>query len=465
MASAGPRFTEGSTLRHVTVMSLTGSVGLSFMFLIDVATLFWVAQTGDPSAVAGVGIAWGIQFFTIAIGIGLAIAATALVARALGGRQRAEARRIAASSLVFGGVLMLAMGLAVVALRGPIVALTGAEPASAEVAERFLLISVPSLPLLGFGILGSSILRAEGDAVRAMMVTVSAGCVAMLLDPLFIFGLGLGVDGAAWVVNLSRGTTACLGLAFAIGRHDLVARPRAADVRRHARPFFGIAGPAILTQMSAPVGNFVATAMIARHGDAAVAGWAVVTRLSVFAFGGILALSGAISGIFGQNYGAGRLDRVRSAYRDALRFCAVYTLCAWALLAAASEPLIRLFAVPEAGAGVVRAFTLGTAGTFVFAGALFVANAAFNSLGRPFWSTGLNWLRDGLLVAPFCLALAAVWGAAGVVWGQALAGVLAGLLGAWIGWRFVNGGVKPLHAPVSGLAGVPAAPPSSAHTS
>jgi putative MATE family efflux protein len=437
-AGGAGRFTTGSTLRHVTVMSLTGSVGLSFMFLVDVATLFWVAQIGDPTLLAGVGIAGAVQFFTVSSGIGIAIATTALVSRAIGRRDRAEARALAASSAVSGAAVALAVALLVTLLRGPIVGLIGAEPASAAVAERFLLIAVPSLPLMTLAMIAASILRAEGDAARAMLVTVSAGVVAAILDPLFIFGLGLGVDGAAWALVLARTVTSALGLAFVIGRHDLMARPAAAALRRHLRPFFLIAGPAMLTQLSTPFGNFLVTGVLATFGDAAVAGWAVVGRLTALAFGGIFALSGAIGGIIGQNHGAGLDRRVLTAYRDAIVFCLVYVLFAWGVLAVATEPLIVLFHVPERGGEVIRAFTAIGAGGFVFTSGLFVSNAAFNALGRPLWSTGFSWLRDGLLVWPAASLLALPFAAPGAVFGQALASALVGVVAVIVGWRFVS---------------------------
>lgn len=440
--SGAPRFTQGSTLRHVVVMSLTGSVGLTFMFLVDVVTLFWVAQMRDPAAVAGVGIAWTIQFFTISLALGLAIAATALVSRALGARRREEARSIAAAGLMISAALAGLAGLTVAVFAGDFVALIGAEGAVAEVARRFLVVSAPSLPLIALGMLGASILRAEGDAVRAMSVTVSAGFVALVLDPLLIFGLGLGVDGAAIVVVLSRLTTAGLALFYAVRIHDLVARIAFRHVRVWWRRFAAIAGPAVLTQLSTSVGNLIATGIVAGFGDEALAGWAVVTRLTVFAFGGILALSAAIGGIIGQNHGAGLADRVRAAYRDALLYCAGYTLLAWAVLAAATGPVITLFHVPEAGQDVVRAFTFVAAGGFVFNGAMFVANAAWNVLGRPLRSTAFNWVRDGLLLWPLATAGAAMAGAPGAVYGQALAGAVTGLAAALAGWRFVTLGAR-----------------------
>lgn len=168
-AGAAPgRFTTGSTMRHVAVMTLTGSLGLSFMFLIDFATLFYVSLLGDETLTAGVGFAWAVQFFTISSGIGLSIAALALVSRAIGAREMDKARRMATASILITVVLLATIAVMVLIFRRDILNLIDATGASGEVADRFLLISVPSLPFVGLGMITSTVLRATGDAKRSM---------------------------------------------------------------------------------------------------------------------------------------------------------------------------------------------------------------------------------------------------------------------------------------------------------
>lgn len=439
MSTPQGRFLTGSTMSHVVKMTLSSTIGLTFMFLIDVATLFWISRMGVEQNMAALGFAWTIQFFTLSGGIGLMIAAVALVSRAIGRGDRAQARRHGSSAMVISIVVQTVFAALVLVFREDILALAGAKGETLTIASRFLLITVPSLPLMAVGMVGSGILRAEGDAVRAMTVTIIAGLVAMALDPLFIFGFGLGMDGAAIVMTIARTTTTVLALYFVIKVHDLAARPSLANVQKIAPAFTVIALPAMATQLSTPFGNYIATGFIAQHGDGAVAGWAVVGRLVALTFGGIFALSGAVGGIFGQNYGAGQLDRVRSTYRDALIYSVVYILLAWMVLWLLRGVVVSVFNLGPDGAAVVLAFTNLAAGGFVFTGFLFVSNAAFNNLGRPLWSTGFNWLRDGVLMLPFCWWLGGLWGAEGVVYGQALAGVVAGTFAALMGWRFVAG--------------------------
>lgn len=438
MAETVAKFTTGSTMRHVVVMTLTGSLGLSFMFLVDFLALWWISQLGDETLISAVGFAGTIQFFVISTAIGVMIAAVALVSRALGQRDGARARRLASASLIYAVVAQMGIAALVWVFRHDILAASGATGAVAVIGAQFLAISLPSLPLIALGMGASAILRAHGDAWRSMLVTTSGGLVALVIDPVLIIWAGLGVEGAAMAIVISRAVMAGLGLYWVAVARGMLARPSGADLRVFALPFLAIALPAVATQVSTPFGNWVLVRAMAEQGDSAVAGLGVVARLQILAFGGIFALSGAIGGIIGQNNGAGLHGRVRQAYIDALKFCAVYTGVAWALMALASDWIAAGFNLTPDGARVVHAFTHVAAGSFVFTGALFVSNAAFNNLGRPLWATASNWFRDALLMAPFAFLLGLWAGAEGVIWAQGLANVVAGSLAALLGWRLVT---------------------------
>lgn len=435
----GGRFLTGSTMGHVVRMTLSGALGVTFMFLVDAANLFWVSLLGVERLLAALGFAWTIQFFSVSFGMGMMIAVTATVSRLIGRGARDEARRQTTVCAIAAFSMQVIVAATVLIFRRDFLALAGAEGQTLEDAARYLLISVPSLPFMALGMVGSAVLRAEGDAWRAMSVTTTSGITSMIVDPILIFWLGLGLDGAAMAVVLARVMSGALSIWYVTGVHDMVGRITLPDFRRLFVPFILIAAPAVLTQLSTPFGNYVMTAVIAQHGDSAVAGWAVISRLTVLAFGGLFALSAAIGGIFGQNYGALLFDRVSRTYRDALVFCIIYVAVAWALLAAFHGFTIRVFGLGGEGAEAVTAFMLIGAGAWMLNGALYVANSAFNSLGRPLWSTAFNWLKDGVLVGLLAAWLSGFWGVSGAIYGHALAGVVGGALAMFACWLFIRG--------------------------
>ncbi len=183
---------------------------------------------------------------------------------------------------------------------------------------------------------------------------------------------------------------------------------------------------AILTQLATPVGQAYVTRAMAEFGEEAVAGMAIVGRLTPVAFAVLFALSGAVGPIIGQNAGARNDARVRAAFRDAMLFTAGVTLLVSLVLFGLRGSLEWLFQLEDGG--VARTLVFLFAGPlsmlWFFNGVLFVANAAFNNLGHPFYSTMTNWGRHTLGTIPLVMLGAALLGAPGVLIGQALGGVV-----------------------------------------
>ena len=429
-------FTTGSTMRHVVVMTATASVGLMALFLVDAINLFYISLLGVTELAAAIGFAGSIQFFMISLSIGLMIAGSATVSRAIGAGDRAAARRMATSGMVTAVLLMGVIAALVWIWRVEALRLLGAKGAALEQAGAFLAIVLPSLPLLAVGMAAGGTLRAIGEARRAMYVTLGGGALAAVIDPILIFGLDLGLTGAAIATVAVRFCIAGIGLWFVIGRHDMLAPPRLGDCSTDLPPLLAIALPAMATQLSTPFGNAYLTTTVAEHGDGAVAGWAVVGRLTALAFAGIFSLAGAVGPIVGQNAGAGLSARIVATFRDALIFAGVYVLTVWLVLWLMADFVVLGFGLDPDGAKVVHAFIRYGAGAFLFTGALFVTNATFNNLGRPHWSTLCNWSRDAIAIPVLAILLGGA-GVAAAVWIQAIAAIAVGTGATLICWRFI----------------------------
>ena len=424
------KFVTGSPLRHVIVMSATGSIGLMAVFLVDILNLFYISLLGQQELAAAIGYAGTLLFFTISIGIGLSIAGTAITSRALGAGDRERARRLAGASILFTALTMLLAMAILYPLLDELVALMGAEGDTARLTVEFMQIVLPSLPVMGVGMTMAGLLRAAGDAKRAMYVTLIAGAATAVLDPIFIFGFDLGIHGAAISTVISRFSLIIVGYHGLHRVHNLLALPSFKVIATTVGPYAYIALPAILTQLATPVGNGYVTIQIAGYGDAAVAGWAVIGRLIPVAFGALFAMSGAVGPILGQNYGALRFDRVRSTMRNAFMIIIVYTIVVWMLLALGRSLIADLFLLQGQARDLVEFFCLFVSLSFLFNGLLFVANAAFNNLGFPVLSTVFNWGRSTLGTIPFCWLGSKLYGAEGVLGGFGAGGVFFGAVAA-----------------------------------
>lgn len=430
MAEAQAKFLTGNLFGHVTIMSLTSSVGLMAIFLVDFVDMIFIAMLGKAELAAAVGYAATVLFFTTSFGIGMAIAAGALVARALGEGETQLAEERKTHALVYGFFFGTLFSALVWMNLADFVTLLGATGEIAELAISYLRIIVPSLPFLMIGMMGGAILRAHGDARRAMMATIWGGVVNAVLDPILIFGLGLELTGAALASVAARLMIAVMALLPIIRHYGGIGRPRAAGMLRDIVPIATIALPAILTQLATPVGQAIVTRSMAQFGETAVAGMAIVGRLSPVAFAVVFALSGAVGPILGQNFGARDHDRVRRGFNAAVLFTGIVIAAVSSLLFVLRAPIADLFDATGITRDLVFLFCGPLSLLFFFNGVLFIANATFNNLGHPFYSTFLNWGRNTVGMVPLVLLGAGVLGAPGVLIGQALAGVIFGAL-AW----------------------------------
>lgn len=437
-ATPPPVFVTGPLLRHILVMTGTGAVGLMAIFLGDLVNMVFLGLLKDEAVLAAVGYGSSILFLTTSIGIGLSIAATTAVAPAVGAGRRQRARRLAVNAHMLTFIVSAALAALVFVLVSPLLTLLGADGRTHDLAARYLYILVPTTPLLATGMTAMSVLRSVGDARRSMNVTLGGAVINTVLDPVFIFGLGLGLEGAAIASAIARIAIMGIGLLGVWRVHDMLGRSRWRTLVADTPALAAVALPAILTNIATPAANAYVTSAIAPFGDGAVAGWAVVGRLIPVAFGASYALSGSIGPVIGQNYGARSFGRMRETVSKALAVMTAFTAVAWALLALLAWPLVHLFHATGEAADLIVLFCRWLAPLFVFLGATFIANAAFNTLGRPHVSTLINWSRATLGTVPFVLAGGAMAGAGGALAGNMIGAIPFGLLAVWLCYRLVD---------------------------
>ena len=440
------KFIDGSIMRHIWVMTSTSALGLVGIFLVDLVDILFLSMLGSNDIIAGVGFAASISFFTISLSIGITISMAALVSKMIGQRKLDQAKRyvvnISALALVLTGTMTCVIWFNLPLLFG----LLGADQGALEVGVSYLQILLPSLPILATGMAMSAALRAVGDARLSMLTTLVGGGVNAILDPIFIFALSMGVEGAAFASVIAR--FVLLGIAFygVTRKHRLMKT----FVYRHFiedfRPIFNIAGPAMLTNLATPIGNAIVIKAIAQFGGAYVAGFAIIGRISPVAFALVFALSGAIAPIIGQNFGALNFTRIRQTLNNSLVFNVVYVTLVSILLYMLQNPIIALFKLTGEAAELMRIFCTWIAITFIFNGAQFISNSVFNNLGKPVYATWFNVGRSTLGTLPFVYLGGQMAGAIGVLVGQAVGGMLFALAAIVVAFRHI-GGLAHAHQP------------------
>lgn len=438
MQAKRAKFLEGNLFRHVTVMSLTGSVGLMAVFLVDLMSMLFISMLARPELAAAIGYGGTIMFLVISFGIGLSVAAGAVVAMAVGARDEAQVKAKTTHSVILSAIFGVLVMLAAWATLPLMVRALGATGEVYDHTLHFLLLTIASTPFLKVGMVGGAILRAHGDARRSMTSTLWGAGVSAILNPVLILWADMDLTGAAIATIASRVVIAGVAV-WQVHRVYRGFIPTSwAAVAEDVRPISSIAVPAILAQIATPLGYGFVTRAMSEFGEAAVAGMAIAGRLTPVAFGVIFALAGSIGPIIGQNHGARRPERVREAFFASLWFAGIVVGLVSAVLFVLRAPIADAFHAEGLTRDLVYLFCGPLAALWYFIAIIFVANAAFNNLGTPFTSTWTNWARSTVgTIVPIWIG-ARMAGAVGVMWGQALAGVVFGLLSLWLALRLVR---------------------------
>ncbi len=430
-------FTQGSTMRHVIVMTSTAAIGMMALFFVDAVTLFYISKLNDPAQTAAVGRASYVIGFLIAVTVGMMIGSSVLIAKSIGQENQALAKRYGGSAILgaflFGAVFATILFITTDWFLGTL----GATGSSLSHAQTYLRIILPGMPFMAIGMICMGILRAWGEAKESMYITLAGGIFTATLDPIFIFVLDMQVTGAAVVSLIARLSFALLGLYYVLGTKKLVTWSKFKQVLADLLDMAKVGVPAMATNLAAPVGLFLVAQKVADYGDSAMAGMAVVDRLVPLAFGVIFALSGAVGPIIGQNFGAGLYDRSRQGLIDGIKFNTVYVLFAWGTLYFARNYIIEAYSATGDMALMITLFCTIMAAAFFFNGLLFVTNAAFNNLGKPLWATAFNWSRQTIGVVPF-VTLGAMWGdLPGIAYGMVLGSVPFALFAIYVALRLI----------------------------
>lgn len=430
-------FVSGSIMRHIWIMTTTGAIGLVGVFVVDLIDMLFLSMLDSDAIIAGVGFAASISFFTVSMSIGISISMAALVSRMIGQRNTGQARRyvinIVALALIVTSIISAAIWFNLPFL----FSLLGAADEPLNEGVSYLRILIPSLPLFSVGMVMSAAIRAVGDARLAMLITLLGGAVNAILDPIFIFALDLGIEGAAMASVLARCFLLSLAIYGVSKKHKLLKRFVFKEFLEDFSTIFRIAGPAMLTNVATPVGNAIVISSIAAFGGAYVAGFAIIGRISPVAFALVFALSGAIAPIIGQNYGAFKFDRIQQTLKNSLIFNALYVALVSILLWMLQNPIIALFRLEGEAAELMSVFCTWIAITFIFNGAQFVANTTFNNLGKPMYATGFNVAKSTLGTLPFVAIGGHLGGAAGVLSGVAVGGMIFAVAAVIIAFKHI----------------------------
>jgi putative MATE family efflux protein len=355
-----------------------------------------------PASVAAVGISGQVLMLLFTVFMGIATAATAMVARAIGAGDQERADAVAAQALLLSLVASVVVGGVGYALAPRLLSIFGAEPEVVRLATGYLRIMFVGIAAILSLFTGAGILRGAGDALTPLLISVVAGVANGVLDPLLIFGLlgfpRLGVHGAAVA------SVAAQFIGFGIGLYVLTSGRTRVRLRLGAfRPdpatlwrIVAVGVPSSVQMVLRAVMGVVLLPIVAGFGTHVLAAFTVGGRLMMVGFMPTFGIAAASATLVGQNLGAGRPERAEKSALASTGM-SVAIMAAAAVVASACAPFIIGAFAPEPGVVDAGRFFLRIAAP----GLVFAAVGI--TLGRAVAGAGDT-------VPPMIIALLVLWG-------------------------------------------------------
>lgn len=404
-------FTEVPIGRAVILLAIPMVLEMALESVFAVVDVFWVSRLG-ASAVATVGLTESILALIYTLAIGLSIAATAMVARRIGERDREGAARTAVQAIALGVLIAVPLGLAGALLAPRLLAWMGAAPDVVASGSRFTAVMLGGNIVIVLLFLINAIFRGAGDAAVAMRVLWLANAINLVLDPCLIFGWGpfpaLGVTGAAVATTTGRGIAVLVQLAtLARGTGRLsIRREHLALDPKTMLALLRLSGSAMVQSLIGTASWIGLVRILSSFGSAALAGYTIAIRIVIFALLPSWGMSNAAATLVGQNLGAKKPDRaVRSVVLAGLynmKFLGVVGLGFFLFPGA----LVGLFTADAAVAPVATEGLRIIAAGFLFYAWGMVLVQSFNGAGDTWTPTVINFFVFWLWEIPLAWVLA-----------------------------------------------------------
>jgi len=438
MAVEGAVLTSGSVGRHLFKQTLPMVVGILALMSVGLLDAYFIGNLGkDP--LTAVSFIFPVVFALSSLGVGVIAAIASVVSRALGSGQQHKAQSLVALGVVAAAIFGVVITTLLLLFKRPLFELMNASPDLLPLIDIYMTPFAFGFPMLLINMGGNGALRAQGMAGKASLILMMMALVNLILDPILITGIGsfegYGIVGAAYATVAGWTLASALALILIarspVGLH--FSRLKEAHPGEDIRALLRVGGPAAISNSVNPVGLSIMTALLAKYGDAAVAGFGAGGRLQALAVVPLLALSSSIGGIVGQNWGAGYGDRARRALWLALGFCLIYGLIAGTVLALSRESLASIFTDSQEVINALSTYLLISVWGYAGFGALIVVNGAFNAIDRAYWALGQSIFRVLLIMIPVAMGLSMVLESRSVYAAELIANLVGGLIAVIFG--------------------------------
>ena len=404
-------------------------ISLLVAALYNVVDTYFVSGLGKE-AVAAVSVAFPIQLIFLGIGLTFGAGAGSYISRLLGGNNKKEASIVATVALISSALLGIITAIALFCYLEGVLKFMGAIPSIMEISKSYTGIFIVGGILGSINVTLGNLVVAQGAAKISLKAMLLGSISNMVLDPIFIFGLNLGVRGAAIATLIARVITSLMYLIYFIGDKNLIEMKLS-----NFKPTFAIYKEILKIGISMLILQILQTISISKisyaasfYGEEAIAAMGIALRIVTLGTNVVLGYMKGLQPLAGFNYGAKNYERVRGAIKASIKwtnvFCVLWTVIVYIFAPSilsifGTDENVLNIAVPALRAGVIMFITFGFQFTY---------STLYLSMGKALGGIFLNSLRQGIVFIPIILLLPKFMGLNGVIYAQAISDLITTII-------------------------------------
>ena len=416
-ASASTSLLDGSIPRQLFRLTVPMLLGISSMMIASLIDTYYVGQIGTIE-LAALTLTFPLVMGFSSLSMGFGIGATSIISRTVGAGDWTKAQRIATHTLILVIGFVSVLTVVGYAFAESIFVMLNAREELLPIAVNYTYITLLGVPILAVPMVGGMMLRSFNDVRSPAIIMVSGAAIQVIIAPILIWGVGswegFGVYGSAWSFVISRLVVAL----YAVGlfrRRGLIQHPGSFEqFRTSVFEVMRLALPSMASQVLMPVSMYLIMMLVALYDNHVVAAYGVATRIEAMTMIVVMAMSSSMGPFVGQNFGARRFDRIKSALRMCYLFCLSYGLVVTVILVLLGGAISGVFRDDPAVVEVATEFfyivpvTIGIMSVSMIAGSTFVA------YGEPVPSFVLSIFRMFVVLLPLCYLLNWLMGYLGI---------------------------------------------------
>ena len=443
-SSRGEMMLNMPVSRVIPQLAIPTIISMLITSIYNMADTFFVSQLGT-SASGAVGVIFSAMAIIQAVAFTIGMGSGTNVSQALGAGDEEKAQRYVSTAFFTAVAVGAVLAAAALLNIDWLVRFLGATETIAPYAKDYATYIFYAAPFMMGSLAMNNLLRFEGLSIYGMVGITTGGILNMVLDPLLIFGFGLGTSGAAIATAISQFVSFTILLIMtntkdaAISIHPRNFRPTA---RMYGRIFY-MGLPSLGRQGIASVSTILLNNAAGLYGDAAIAAMSIVSRFIMFINSTVIGFGQGFQPVCGYCYGAGRYSRVREAFTFCVKVSTIILLVLSAVSFLFARPIITVFRrddplVIEIGTFALRAQLL----TLPLWGFITMSNMFTQSIGYGVRATIIATARQGIFLIPALLILPQVFGLRGIQ----IAAPISDVLTLFLALGIVSGILRQLKA-------------------